>query len=78
MCDICLYTAAYLGVICLLNAEKSFQRVVTRNNETSSVDQKFASKIEKNQEEVECAQSENDIDFGNGRLLLEVVQDWIP
>ena len=66
-----------LGVIHLVRAEQSVQRVVARDDEAGEVDKEFSSNIEEDQEEVETGQGEEDVDLGDAGLLLEVVEHFI-
>ena len=66
-----------LRIIRFAHGEDRFQRPVGREREASGVDQEFASYVEEDQEEVQSAETKDDIDFGNGSLLLEVLQGWV-
>jgi hypothetical protein len=65
---------AYLSIVSLAGAEQSFQRVISRNDEAGEVDEELASDVEEDEEEVQGEKAEDDIDFGNRRLALEVVE----
>jgi len=67
-----------LSIIHLATAEQRFERVVSRENETSEVDEKLASDVEEDEEEVESDEAEEDIDLGDVGLLLEIVEDRVP
>lgn len=63
-----------MGVIGLARGEQSLERVVTGNEETSKVDKELASDVEEDEEEVEGTETEDDVDLGDGALLLKVVE----
>jgi hypothetical protein len=63
-----------VGVIGLARGEQSLERVVTGNEETSKVDEELASDVEEDEEEVEGTETEDDVDLGDGALLLKVVE----
>ena len=64
----------YLGIVGLACTEQSFQRIVAWNEETGKVHKKLSSNVEEYQEEVDSGKAEEGINFGDGRLLLEVVE----
>jgi hypothetical protein len=68
---------AYLGIISLAGAEQSFQWVVSGDDKAGEVNQEFASNVEKDEEEVQGQEAKDDIDFGNWRLALKVVEGWV-
>jgi hypothetical protein len=68
---------AYLGVISLACAEQGFQRIVPGDDEAGEVNKELASNIEKNEEEVQAQKAKDDIDFGDRRLALKVVESWV-
>ena len=53
------------------------ERVVGRECEASCVHEKLAADVEEDEEEVERAETEDDIDLGYGGLLLEVLERWV-
>ena len=63
-----------MGVIGLARGEESLERVVAGNEEASKVDEELASNVEENEEEVEGTETEDDVDLGDGALLLKVVE----
>ena len=63
-----------LRIIRLAHGEDSLHRPVSWQREASGVDQELAGDVEEDQEEVEGAQAEDDVDLGHGGLLLEVLQ----
>lgn len=63
-----------LSVIARLGGEESLERVVGRNNETSGVDEELSGNVEEDEEEVEGAETENDVDLGDVGLLLKLLQ----
>ena len=63
-----------MGVIGLARGEESLERVVAGNEEASKVDEELASNVEVNEEEVEGTETEDDVDLGDGALLLKVVE----
>lgn len=66
-----------LGVISLAAAEESFHGEVGWDRETGSVHEELACDIEEDQEEVQCAEAEDDIDLWDAGLLLEVVENGV-
>ena len=64
----------YLSVIGFAGAEQSLQRVVARDDEPSHIDEKLAGNVKENEEEVDADEAEESVDFGNGCLLLKVVE----
>jgi len=66
-----------LSVVNLGGAEQRVQGVIAGNDEAGNVDEKFASNVEEDQEEVESAETEDHIDLGNRRLLFQVVEEFI-
>ena len=68
---------AYLSVIRLARSEQGLQRVVSREDEAGGVDEELAGNVEENEQEVEGTQAEHNVDFGNGGLGLEVIEDLV-
>jgi len=66
-----------LSIIGFANTKQGFQGVISWNNEASNVGKKLSTDIEKDEEEVGCRDPEEGIDFGDGGLLLQIVQDRI-
>ena len=63
-----------MGVIGLVLGEESLERVVAGDDEASKVDEELASNVEENEEEVQGTETEDDVDLGDGALLLKVVE----
>lgn len=63
-----------LSIVGLVRGEESVQRVVCRDDETSSVHKELAGNVEEDQEEVEGAEAENNVDLGDVGLLLKLLQ----
>jgi hypothetical protein len=63
-----------LGVITLLRSEESLEGVVGRDDEAGGVDEELSSDVEEDKEEVEGAETENNVDLGNVGLLLKLLQ----
>jgi hypothetical protein len=63
-----------VGVIGLARGEQSLERVVAGDEETGKVDEELASDVEEDEEEVEGTETEDDVDLGDGALLLKVVE----
>ena len=63
-----------MGVIGLARREQSLERVVAGDEEASKVDEELASNVEEDEEEVEGTKTEDDVDLGDGALLLKVVE----
>ena len=66
-----------MGVVRLAVREERLKRVVGRQREASSVDEKLSGDVEEDEEEVESAETEDDVDLRDGRLLLEVGEGWV-
>jgi len=66
-----------LGVIGLLGCEESLERVVGRNDETREIDKELTSQVKEDQEEVQEADTANDVDLWNIGLLLEVDESGV-
>jgi len=66
-----------LSIIHLACAEQCVKRIVSWDDEAGKVDQELASNVEEDQEAVDTGKAEEDIDFGNVRLLLEVIEDGV-
>jgi hypothetical protein len=66
-----------LSVVNLARAEQSVQGIVAGNDETGDVDEELSSDVEEDQKEVETGETEDDIDLGDGRLLLKVVEGGV-
>jgi hypothetical protein len=63
-----------VGVIGLALGEEGLERVVAGDEEASKVDEELASNVEEDEEEVEGTETEDDVDLGDGALLLKVVE----
>jgi len=63
-----------LGVIGLASAEEGLKGVVGRDDEAGGVDKELSSNVEEDQEEVQGAEAEDDVDLGHIGLLLELLQ----
>ena len=75
-----LFFQAYrqpLSVIRLGGAKQRFQAVIGRDDEACSVDEELASDVEEDEEKVESAEAENDVDLGHACLLLEIVESGV-
>ena len=66
-----------LCVIGLSAAEQGLEGVVGWDREPGRVHQKLAGNVKEDEEEVKGAESEDDVDFGDAGLLLEVVEGWV-
>lgn len=66
-----------LRIIRLPGREQRMERVVRREREASGVDEELAGDVEEDEEEVEGAEAEDDVDLGHARLLLEILQSWV-
>jgi len=67
-----------LSVINLATAEQCFERIVSRENEASKVDEELSTDVKEDEEEVESEKAEEDIDLGDVGLLLKIVEDGVP
>ncbi len=68
---------AYLSVVCLSYAEQRLKRIVSWYDEAGNVHEELASDVEEDEEEVDPEKAEESIDFGDGGLLLQVVEHRI-
>ena len=68
---------SYLCIISFACAEQSFQRIVSWNDKTCDIDKEFSCNVEEDEEEVNCDEAEESVDFGYRGLLLEVVEHRI-
>lgn len=66
-----------LRVVDLAGAEESVERVVAGDDEAGNVDEELAGDVEENEKEVEAGKTEQGVDLGDGRLLLEVVEGGV-
>jgi len=66
-----------LSVIGLLGSEESLKRVVGRDEEASEVDEQLTSQVKEDQEEVENADTANDVDLWDIGLLLEINESGV-
>jgi len=66
-----------LSIIRRGRAEQSFNRVVPRDDESRSVDEELSSDIEEDEEKVQGRETKDDVDLGDRRLLLKVVESWV-
>ena len=68
---------AHLGVIGLASAKQGIQRVIPRNDEASKIHKKLAADVEEDQKEVDPNETKKGIDFGDGGLLLKIIERGI-
>lgn len=66
-----------MRIINLAGAKQGFEGVIARNQKSGEVDQKLASNVEEDEEEVQANDTEESIDLRNGGLLLKVVEGRI-
>lgn len=66
-----------LCVIRLANAEERFERIVSGNDETCNVDEKLATDVEEDEEEVQGPKAQNHVHLGDRRLLLKILERGI-
>lgn len=66
-----------LAIIGLATGEEGAERVVGWDGKAGSVDQELAGNVKEDEEEVQGAEAECDVDLGDAGLLLEVVEDGI-
>jgi len=66
-----------LGVVDGAAGEQRVEGVVGRNDEANCVHKKLGSDIEEDQEEVQGAESEHDIDLGHVGASLKVSEDFV-
>jgi hypothetical protein len=67
----------HLSVIDLARAEECVQRVVAGNHKAGDVNEEGAGNVEEDEEEVQADETEDRVDLGHRRLLLEVVQGGV-
>lgn len=63
-----------LGVIRLPGRKQRLEGVVGRKREAGSVDQELAGDVEEDEEEVEGAEAEDNVDLGHTRLGFQFVE----
>lgn len=66
-----------LAIIGLATGEEGAERVVGWDGKAGSVDQELAGNVKEDEEEVQGAEAECDVDLGDAGLLLEVVEDGV-
>jgi hypothetical protein len=66
-----------LRIVRLPDGEDGLQGPVGREGEAGSVDEELAGDVEEDEEEVEGREAEDDVDFRDGGLRLEVVERWV-
>ena len=66
-----------LGVVGAAGGEQGIERVVGRDGEADGVDEEVGTDVEEDEEEVQGAEAEHDVDLGHVGLTLEVVQSVI-
>lgn len=69
--------STHLRIIDLAVAEQRREGVVAGDEEAGGVDEELASDVEEDEEEVEGSETQYDVDLGDGRLLLEVVEGGV-
>jgi hypothetical protein len=67
----------HLSIIDLACAEQCVQRVVAGNHKAGDVDEEGAGNVEEDEEKVQADETEDRVDLGHRRLLLEVVQGGV-
>lgn len=68
---------SYLGVIGGTLGEQGLERVVTRQEETSQVDEELASNVKEDQEKVDSHKAQDGVNLGDGGLTLQVVENGV-
>jgi hypothetical protein len=63
-----------LCIVCLARREQGSKGVVTRQEEAGGIDQELAGDIKEDEEEIEGAEAEDNVDLGHRGLLLDVVE----
>lgn len=66
-----------LRIIGLAGAEEGLEGVVPWDHEAGEVGQQLAADVEEDQEEVGADEPEEGVRLGDGRLLLQVVEDGV-
>lgn len=67
----------HLSVIGGTGSKESLKRVVAGNQETGKVNEKLASDVEEDKEEVDADQTQDRIDLGDVGLALQVVENRV-
>lgn len=65
---------SYLSVVGLADTEEGLERVVGGDKEAGRVNEELAGNIEEDEEKVQGAEAEDDVDLWHRRLLLKVVE----
>lgn len=66
-----------MSIVGLACTEQRIQGVVSWNKESGEVHKEFTSDVEEDEEEVDRNEAKESVDFGDGGLLLEVVERGI-
>lgn len=66
-----------MAVVGLAAGEEGLEGVVGWDSKAGGVDQELASNVKEDEEEVERADSKDNVDLGHAGLRLEVVQRWV-
>ena len=70
-------SGTHLSIINFAGREQGRQRVVAGNDKTSDVNEELAGDVKEDQEEVKCRDTQNSVDLGHRRLLLEIVESGV-
>lgn len=63
----------HLSIVDLARTEQRRERVVAGEDEAGNVHEECAANVEEDKEEVQRSQAEDNVDLGDGSLLLQVV-----
>jgi len=66
-----------LGIIDAAAGEQRIQGVVGRNDESNGVHEELGSDIEEDEEEVQCTESEDNIDLGHVGVGFKIIEDLV-
>lgn len=66
-----------LRIIGLAAGEQRLEGEVGGDDESGSVDQELAGNVKEDEEEVQSAETEHNVDFWDAGLLLKVVESWV-
>jgi len=66
-----------LGIVNAAAGEQSIQGVVCRDDEANGVHKELGSNVEENEEEVQCAKSEDNVDLGYVGVGLKIIEKFV-
>jgi len=66
-----------LSIIGLASREESFERIITGDDETGKVGEDLPSEVEEDEEKVDADYTKNGVNFRDGGLFLEVIENFV-